>query len=411
MDRNHRLEAAMMEDGFTQAELVEKLNEKLMAAGYQGSVSDRTVRYWLTGKTRWPQQRQRSALEAVFGRPSVELGFAPPEVPLLRRAFLSSTTAASAALSFPAAADSGRVGGSDVAMLRSSLDGLIGLDQARGGQAALERAALTGAADCLGKLDRAASQRVRQRLLSLASDFNRAAAWSNIDNRQTERAQSQLKESLYLARLANDSTAEMGVWNLTSILARQRKEYGHAIDAAYAAQATTITRRDPLFASLAHARTAVSHATINDRQSALRSLGFAEDLLGKAEADIPRPTWIAFYGPAELHALTSIVHDKLGFSAEAEAASHQALAALPPPFRRNRAMATMRLALAQLHQRDSEQACATASSAFELMAQAPLPGRMRSLMGDFYRDLITLAPTAAVTREWGDRYRDQWSRP
>jgi hypothetical protein len=35
---------------------------------------------------------------------------------------------------------------------------------------------------------------------------------------------------------------------------------------------------------------------------------------------------------------------------------------------------------------------------------------MRSLLGDYYRDLITLAPKAPVTREWGDRYRLEWSR-
>ena len=39
------------------------------------------------------------------------------------------------------------------------------------------------------------------------------------------------------------------------------------------------------------------------------------------------------------------------------------------------------------------------------MAGAPLPGRMRSLLGDFYRDLLTLAPSTATARAWGDRYR------
>lgn len=43
------------------------------------------------------------------------------------------------------------------------------------------------------------------------------------------------------------------------------------------------------------------------------------------------------------------------------------------------------------------------------MAGAPLPGRMRSLLGDFYRDLLTLAPSTATARAWGDRYRTEWS--
>ncbi|WP_328914588.1 MULTISPECIES: hypothetical protein [unclassified Streptomyces] len=70
----------------------------------------------------------------------------------------------------------------------------------------------------------------------------------------------------------------------------------------------------------------------------------------------------------------------------------------------------MDLALAQLHQRDIEQAGATASQIFDLMSGHPLPGRLRSQLGDFYRDLITLAPKATLAREWGDRYRREWIR-
>lgn len=74
------------------------------------------------------------------------------------------------------------------------------------------------------------------------------------------------------------------------------------------------------------------------------------------------------------------------------------------------ALVTTRLALAQLHQRDIELACSTAESVFAMMADTPIPGRMRSQLGDFYRDLITLAPKATVTREWADRFRLEWSR-
>ncbi|MEJ8640163.1 XRE family transcriptional regulator [Streptomyces sp. MS2.AVA.5] len=410
MEQNFRLKDAMVQAGYRQAELVEALNQSLIAAGHRGTVSDRTVRYWLTGKSAWPQQRQRDALEAVFGCPAFELGFVPPEGSLLRRTFLASTTMAGASLSQSTTRSTGRIGTGDVAGLRASLESLTGLDDKRGGHAELERAALAGAADCLGMQDRASSQRIRQRLLGLASDFTATAAWSNVDVRQLDRAHGQLKEALYLARMANDSATEMRVWNSLAMLAHQRKEHGQAIDAGYAAQATSVTRRDRLFASLAHARTAVGHANRGDRQPALKSLGVAEDLLSKADPHAVRPSWIAFYGPAELYALGAIVRDRLGYAAEAEAASYRALAALPDQFRRNRALATTRLALAQLHQGDAEQACNTAAEVFDLMADAPLPGRMRSLIGDFYRDLLTLAPDAAVAREWGDRYRDHWSR-
>lgn len=139
-------------------------------------------------------------------------------------------------------------------------------------------------------------------------------------------------------------------------------------------------------------------------------LAYAQEAMEKAPQDEPRPSWVSFYGVAELTAITAIVRDRIGDAPESEAASHQALAAIPKHFRRNRALATTQLALAQVHQREVEQACATAASVFELMSGNPIPGRLRSLLGDFYRDLITLAPDAAVAQEWGDRYRSEWSR-
>jgi transcriptional regulator with XRE-family HTH domain len=420
VEGNASLISAMQEAGFKQAELAEAVNERLRASGYDGTVSDRTVRNWLTGKTRWPHPRQREALEAVFGCTAEELGFRPPaarppasepESPVRRRNFLTATTGTAVAVVGPVQ-DSRptSVGTSDVIRLRSGLDALMALDAARGGHEGLERAALAGADEALDKVKLAASQRIRQRLFSVAANYTATAAWAAIDGRQLDRAQARLDRALYLAGMAKDPVAELRVWNSYAMLARQRDQYTEAVDAGYAAQATTIARRDPFYGSLAHARTALAHANVGDRQAAIRSLGYAQEALEKAPQDEPRPSWVSFYGVAELTAIRAIVRDRIGDAPESEAASHQALAAIPKHFRRNRALATTRLALAQVHQREVEQSCTTAASVFELMSGNPLPGRMRSLLGDFYRDLITLAPDAAVAQEWGDRYRAEWSR-
>ena len=87
------------------------VNTHLRSHGHEGTVSDRTVRNWLTGKTRWPHPRQREALEAVFGCTAEELGFGPPageyspptspEDPVRRRNFLAATTGTTAATSSP----------------------------------------------------------------------------------------------------------------------------------------------------------------------------------------------------------------------------------------------------------------------------------------------------------------------
>ncbi|WJD99931.1 helix-turn-helix transcriptional regulator [Streptomyces antimycoticus] len=418
MEGNENLISALRESGLTQTALADAVNTHLHRDGHEGTVSDRTVRNWLTGKTRWPHSRQRAALGAVFGCTAEELGFVPPaprcpatepEDPVRRRNFLTATTGTTAAVAVPLVAQHS-VGTSDVIRLRSGVDALVALDAARGGHDELERMALAGAAEALEKQKLGASQRIRQRLFSVAATYMCQAAWSAIDDKRTDRARSLLERALYLAGMAKDPVAEMQVWNLYSSLSHHRGAYTEAVDCGYAAQATAIARRDPFYASLAHVRTALAHANLGERHPALRSLGCAHEALGKASLDDPRPIWTAFYGPGELLALTAIVRDKIGESVKAEAASHQALAGIPKAFRRNRALATARLALTQLHQRDIDQACATASTVFTMMSGHPIPGRMRSLLGDYHRDLITLAPDAGVAREWGDRYRTEWSR-
>ncbi|MFB7042716.1 hypothetical protein, partial [Streptomyces sp. NPDC056294] len=194
---------------------------------------------------------------------------------------------------------------------------------------------------------------------------------------------------------------------LRAMLARQRRDYTEAVAAAQAAQACVAARRSPLHVSLAHARTAVGLAHAGEVRAAVRCLGRAEDALAKADPAQPRSSWIAFYGPAELYSLTAIVRDVVGHPVQAEAAAHRALAALPAGYRRNRAHTTARLALAQLHQGDAEQACATSGRVFKTMEGMELPGRVRMLLGDFQRDLIARSPVLA--HQWMDRYRTHWS--
>ncbi|MFE5539138.1 helix-turn-helix domain-containing protein [Streptomyces sp. NPDC056519] len=415
MTENVALRARMAERGLTQDELAAQMNAALLEiTGRLGDVSARTVRNLVSGATKRPIGRTRVALELVFGCPLSDLGFAshaataPPEESVLRRSFCTATTGVViGAVSNVSRRQS--VGTSDVLRLREGMATLTALDQTRGGHAALERAALAGAAEAVTLQQNAASQTVRQRLLSVAAHYTATAAWSCIDARQLDRARLHLSEALRMAGMAQDSTAQLRIWNSTAMLAHQRHEYSEAIAASQAAQASTAARRNPLLSSLAHARTAIGHASRGDRQPALRSLGYAETALAKADSTTPSPAWFSFYGPAELSALTAIVRELLGEPAHAEAASHQALASLPVRLRRNRSMTTVRLAAAQLCQGEVEQACATTGAAFELMVGDPLPGRLRTMLGDFHRTLFTVAPSAQAAREWADQHRTQWS--
>lgn len=425
--RNDLLAAWMDEHEMSARELSDAVNEAIRdLIGKEGSTTERTVFRWLSGENRWPQERQRRALEAVTGLTATALGFvprgnrktttAPPlEDPSVhRRRFCGAATGTAVAVVVPLIAvpsRPSRVGTSDVIRLRDHVENLVALDAERGGHTALERAALAGASEALDLKEKSTTQRVQQRLFAVASDFTATAAWSLIDAGRLDGAGKHLDRALTLAGLAQDPDMIMQVWNLRAMLARQQGEYAESVAAAQAAQATTIARRSPLHASLAHARAAIGLAHQGNRRAALHSLDRAEDALGKAETRAPRATWIAFYGPAEFYSITAIVRDAVGDPAEAEAASYRGLAVLPKSYRRNRAHTTTRLALAQLHQGDVEQACTTSGEVFTIMDGDPLPGRMRQNLGDFQRDLLTLAPSAHIAHEWMDRYRTEWSTP
>ncbi|MFF8513530.1 XRE family transcriptional regulator [Streptomyces sp. NPDC015492] len=388
--RNAALIAWMKTNGWTALEVATALNtvitEVTQRTSTRGELSEVTIRKWRSGETTWPQSKARMALEQISGRSAADLGFLPPdrrksratpEDPVRRRTLLAlASTASAAAL----AGSSPSVGASDVLRLRQQLDTVNALDDQRGGHDRVEKAALTGAQEAVSLQARAATQRTRQRLFALAADFTATAAWSCVDAQERARARTHLDRALYLAGLAQDPALTLRVWNSVSMLAHQQGDHAKALAAGQAAKATPVTRRDPLYASLAHARTAIAHAHLGERRQALRALDLAAASLDRAEPDRPRPSWIAFYGAAELHALTAIVRDRLGDTAYAESASFQALAVLPDSFRRNRALATVRLSLAQLHQGDVDQATATTARVFDEMRGAPLPGRMRSLL-------------------------------
>ncbi|MFE2634062.1 helix-turn-helix domain-containing protein [Streptomyces scopuliridis] len=164
MEGNQKLMSRMDEAGFTQNELAEAVNAYLRALGHDGTVSDRTVRNWLTGKTRWPHSRQREALETVFNCRITELGFAsrgepassfsgPTEDRVLRRHFISASagitlTAASTAPAHGHAAQR-RVGAGDVERLLGKFTSLIVSDHRYGGRLTIETQASALAAEAL----------------------------------------------------------------------------------------------------------------------------------------------------------------------------------------------------------------------------------------------------------------------
>lgn len=163
-------------------ELADAVNDAIRDfTGKAGTTSERTVFRWLSGENRWPQERQRRALETVTGLAATALGFLPrgkrktippalskdPDV--RRRQFCNAATSTAASAVIPLGTPAprpSRVGTSDVIRLRDDVERLVALDAYRGGHLNLERAALAGADEALGLQKKSTTQRVRQRLFA-----------------------------------------------------------------------------------------------------------------------------------------------------------------------------------------------------------------------------------------------------
>lgn len=237
----------------------------------------------------------------------------------------------------------------DVARATAGMDALVEADDRQGGHARIAERALEGRARVLELQTRNASDRVRRSLYAVAAEYTTIAAWSCIDGRNLDRAQTYLHESTTFAGLSQDPATTMRVWVNLAMLAYQRKDWPGQLAAAQVASGCTAARRDPFFRSLGRVRVGLAHAALGDPRAARRALGAAQDNLHKA-ADEARPRWTAFYGTAELNHLAAIIFNLNEASHDAEAMAHRALARMPDDFQRNRALATCQLALAQLRQ-------------------------------------------------------------
>lgn len=325
-----------------------------------------------------------------------------------RRNFMLSTTGTAIA-AIPLGKQSHSVGMTDVARAATNMDRLVEADDRQGGHQALAAVALKGRDHVMELQERNAGERVRRALYALAAEYSTMAAWACIDLRDLDTAQRRLHESATFAGLSQDPPTGLRVWVNIAMLAYQRRNWPEQLAAARAAKASPAARRDPFFCSMGRVRLALAHSSLGDLKAAKRELGAAQEALLKA-GGVERPRWTAFYGPAELNHLAAIILNHNGQSAAAEAMAHRALSRIPEEFQRNRALATCQLALAQLRQGEPEQATGTATSVFTIMDGAVLPGRMRTLIGDFHRDLLRRAPSTTYAREWADRMREEWSR-
>ena len=408
MEVNLILKGRMDELGLTQEEFAARMNDALAEiTGRPGDVSDRTVRNLLSGSTKRPIGRTCAALEKVFSCPVEDLGFKPPrsaapqEDPVRRRTFMTSAAGTATAAVVPALAAPKRVGHGDVARLEAKFAAILDQDHRYGGRISIETRASALAGEALSLLQRGStSQRVRGSLYASAAGFTSSALWAAIDGRRFNEAQRYLDRASTLAAMSGDVTIQFRIWSHAGTLHRH---LGRPIDALAAndvARGLPIARRDPMFASLGHARHAAILGLTHDAVAVDRAIGQAQTAYGRADPGDERPSWMrAFFDQAEIESLALTAHLALGNFERAEAHAHRGIALLRPHMLRSRAIATARLAHAQLGQGDLETAVCTATS-----TNASHP-RVVRMLEEFGGRLHAIAPHGAAVRTW-DAYVD-----
>jgi len=170
-----------------------------------------------------------------------------------------------------------------------------------------------------------------------------------------------------------------------------------------------VTRRDPMFAALAMRIMPPPTALPATPVAARQAIGHAQEAFERGIPEAPRPMWMAAMGNgAEIEELALSAHIRLGNYVEAEAHAHRSLALLQPYIRRDRAVVTARLALAQLGQGDLEPAVSTALSvAADPTGQHP---RVTGILADFGRTLRRAAPSSQPARTWDQHLQDSPKR-
>ncbi len=414
----------MTEHGYSSNSLAEAVNQAIeRLTGRTGGLDGSSVRAWKAGRVTWPKSAARKALEDVSGLPAVALGFVPrgrpssvPASPqqedpyMKRRTLVGGIAAAAAAAAAPAAASPRRIGMSDVHRLNKRFAEVIAGDQRHGGQLGIEQRAAALADEALNLQNAGnATQRVRNSLYASAAAFRSSAMWAAIDGCRYDIAKAHMREAQALAEMSGDQAIKFRIWSHAGTMYRHMGRPADAIAANDVARNLHLTRRDPLFASLGHARQAATLGLTGDSAAVRKTLGCAQDSLERADPDLDRPVWMtAALNGAELETLSLSAHLRLGDFERAEAHAHRSLTLLHPQMRRDRALNTARLAHAQLRQGDAEAATATAMRVPTDVATRH--ARVTRILQEFGDALRNTARGSNTVRTWTE-HTTAWGAP
>ncbi|GGZ24849.1 hypothetical protein GCM10010387_17850 [Streptomyces inusitatus] len=412
--RNTVLEAWMAEHGYSSNSLADAVNRSLeQLTGRPGGLDGSSVRGWKAGRVKWPKSATRKALEDIAGLPATALGFVPrgrtlsalvppqqEDPDMKRRTLVGGLATAAVAAASPGTASPRRIGMSDVDRLQKRFAEIIASDHRHGGRLGIEQRAAALADEALNLQNAgSATQRVRSSLYASAAAFRSSAMWAAIDGRRYDDAKTHMREAQTLAEMSGDQAIKFRIWSHTGTMYRHLGRPADALAANDVARNLFLTRRDPLFASLGLARQGAILGTAQDRSGMRRTFDQAQEAMLRSNPTDYRPVWmLAFYDQAELDSLALSANLALGDYPTAEYHAHRCLSALRPHMIRSRAIATTRLAHAQLAQGAADAATATAMKVPTDVATHH--ARVARMLQEFGAALRATAPGSITAQTW-----------
>lgn len=270
------------------------------------------------------------------------------ESDVLRRAFMTSGSAAMAAVSLglgpaPERAVHHRVGESEVRAVETAVRQIRLLDDRHGADGLYHRAAQP-LRTAYALLDAgAARQNASDRLHAGAGELAISVGWLAHDSGRFDDARSHYGEALATARMSADPALEAHAFCNMAFLARDTGRPREAVRAAQAGQRAAKHLSSPRLLSLLTLREAGGWAGLGDRTSCAEALTGAKSLFAHGTSDAD-PEWMSFFGEAELEHLEAQCWSSVGDWARASRHAHRAASLQDPHFVRNLALYRAELA-------------------------------------------------------------------
>jgi tetratricopeptide (TPR) repeat protein len=216
---------------------------------------------------------------------------------------------------------------STVSGCAAALDRLYELDERHGGSTiyALATQMVSHIRTTLAQASYPAN--VGRGLRRVAASTAEHAGWLAFDAGHADEARHWWLEALHFADLAESNDARvtaLASMALQACTSANPSEGREAIDLMGVAKRSASATMTPRLASLISAREAIGHAKEGDRHMAAKAMLNAERFLGNGTAEDDEPTWLHFWGPADLYCHKARAYLMLGEPKDAERAASAA---------------------------------------------------------------------------------------